>query len=126
MSSWEGDYREVLRAFVEGKGRPVRFTDPGNEYPMFRVSTYGWVDYEAMEHIREDKCSWTVEQGAAVEEQTYSEFQDTFSDNRDTVGTNVAPAHCACGRYRGVTLRVECTLGEMLKEVLRPGDPAHL
>lgn len=126
MSSWKDDYREALRAFVESKGRPVKFTDPDNEHPMFRVSTYGWCDYEAFDHILRDKCTWTVDQGAAVEEQTYSEFQDTYSGNKDTVGTNVTPAHCACGKYKGMTLRVKCSFGEMLKEVLPPPDPINL
>lgn len=103
----------------------MRFTDPDNEFPEHRVSTYGWVDYEAMEHVREDRCSWLVAEGAEVEETTYSEFQNTFSGNREVVGTNVTPASCVCGRYTDVTLRVECTFGEMLKGVL-PENPIHL
>ena len=118
MSNWKAEYSATLRNIAACKGRPVKFIDPDNEFPEFRVSTYGWCDWDAMEHIREDGCAWVVDDGATVEELTYSEFQDTFSGNNDTVGVNVTPARCACGKYAGITLRVEGSFGQMLKDVL--------
>jgi hypothetical protein len=116
---WEDDYREALRELVATSGCPVLFIDKDHPFEFARVSTYGWKDYDAMEHIRFDKCSWIVESGATVIEETYSEFLDTDVPNKNSVGINVELARCACGRYTNVTLRVECSLREALQGIFK-------
>lgn len=117
MTSWTDEYRRALRKMVSLKGVPVQLTDPDNDVPELRVSTYGWQDFEAWAHARQDKCAWVIPDNAEIAELTYSEFTDTDVPNTHTVGVNITPAACSCGRYTGVTLRVDTSLREALDDM---------
>lgn len=90
----------------------------------WRVSTYGWVDADALfhalstDHAGGKGCSWIVPEGVTLTEESYSQFEGTDADNSYKTGVNVSGAECACGQYRDVTLRYEAgTLGEILKDL---------
>lgn len=113
MSEWMDEYKPKVRRFMTEKGIPVLFDERfGDREP----EVYGWRDGEAYDHGRE--CGWVVPEGATLTEETYSQFTDTFSDNRDEVGVNVEPCHCTCGKYTDVTLRWDGTVDEMLTAIL--------
>lgn len=131
------NYKAELRHLVEKKGVPVEINRDA-EYDFDEVSTYGWVDHEARDHAtahypgengcaryddtlypctRHDACEWIIPTGAELKERTYSQFADTDSSNVNEVGINVYPAHCACGKYKDVTLRYTASLAETLREL---------
>jgi hypothetical protein len=120
---WEAEYKAKLRKFMEDKGAKVEINEDA-EYEWDEVSPYGWSDYDAVDHTRPaqgrwpgDGCHWVVPEGATLTERTYSMFDGTFTDNKDEVGINVHPAHCACGKYTDVTLRYVGSLGDVIREL---------
>ena len=113
---WEERYKEAMRDFMSAKGRPVDIINQDTGY-FDEVSTYGWVDYDADEHIRETTCVWIVEPGAIVTEREYSQFTDTNHDNALEVGVNVYPAHCTCRAYTLVTLRYVGSLADVIQHL---------
>lgn len=117
MADWMDEYHAAVRQMVARKGVPVAFTYPDHPIPEMRVSTYGWQHFDAWDHARRDKCAWKIPDDAKIEEQSYSEFLDTDVSNAHTMGINVTPAACSCGRYTDITLRVSTSLGEALAEV---------
>lgn len=112
---WTVEYKRRVREFMQERGAPVDFRD---QYGTRTANVYGWHDYDAMRHILEDKCAWIVPEGAQLEEQTYSQFVGTFTDNAEEIGMNVFPAHCACNRYTNITLRHDGSLQETLAGIL--------
>lgn len=113
--------KQMLRKMVQEKGQPIEFSERWNGEP--EVSSYGWMDYDAFHHIRgfgedEKGCSWIIEEEATVTEVTYSLFDGTDCDNINEVGINVAPARCACGKYRDMHLRYADSLGSILRYLL--------
>lgn len=111
---WIEGYSAAMRKYIAENGRPGqvqrRWLEP-------RVSAFGWEDNEAIKHIRKDKCSWIVPEGAAVEEFVYSEFDGTDCDNRMEIGINTDSVDCACGKYMDITLRVNGSLSDAIKYV---------
>lgn len=127
------EYRKSLRDFMARRGRPVEISENDRtrypDFPGLWVSTYGWVDGEAQEHAQ--SCSWVVDAGVSLTEVSYSEFTDTDSDNKETVGINVEPAgtsdvRCTCGQYRGVTLRWQGSLMEAVQEIFGTPGPGRI
>lgn len=109
--SIDNEIKEGMRRLLAEKGRKVRFCDKpwGTE-----VSSYGWTDYEAWEHI-DNGCHWVIPEGITVREEAYSMFDGTFTGNKTEVGINAAGIDCACGKYKNVTIRVTSSLGEAIK-----------
>jgi len=116
--SWTDEYRAKVREFIEGKGRKVQVEEKRFEWERDdEANVYGWVDYEAQDHIREG-CRWIVPEGAVMYERTYSQFQDTFTENSEDHGVNVRGARCACGKYTDVILRWDGSVTDMLHTIL--------
>lgn len=119
IPEWTHQYRAALRDFMQRRARPVQINRDA-EYDFEEVSNYGWADDEAWTHVATpEPCSWVVPEGATLTERTYSMFEDTFTGNRNEVGVNAYPCHCACGAFTDVTLRFTGSLGEVTSEVLR-------
>ena len=129
---WEERYREKLREMLRTKGVKV---ETSNNYDWvepdddLNVSPYGWADYSAQYHILGKQsarhggpCEWIVPEGAVAYERTYSEFQDTFSDNAQTVGINVKGCHCRCGKYQDVYLRWEGSIADAVRIIMGVPD----
>lgn len=128
---WEERYKEKLRELLRTKGSKVETSNHyawGEPDDDVNVSAYGWVDYDAEYHIVGEHaryggpCEWVVPEGAVAYEQTYSEFQDTFTENVQTVGINVKGCHCKCGKYTDVYLRWEGSIAEAVKIVMGVPD----
>src|SRR5688572_4395275 len=114
MTEFDDQLKAGMRRLVAEKGKPVEFHE---NYGYRSVSTYGWVDSNASEHVRpgswnkkEKGCEWVIPEGIAVKEETYSMFDGTFTGNKDEVGINAEGVSCKCGKYKDVTLRVVCSL----------------
>lgn len=127
--TWTDDYKVKVREFIEAKGQKVQVEEKRYSWQDDDdVSTYGWTDYEAQQHIignnphlppeQNDHCRWVVPEGAVMYERTYSQFQDTDADNLNEHGVNVKGAHCACGKYTDVILRWTGSVTEMLHSIL--------
>lgn len=129
MTDWTVEYKARVRQFIAEKGSKI---DPDRRYDWEaddEVSTYGWVDYVAVEHTRAatgshpgEGCRWIVPEGARLYERTYSQFAGTFNDNENEVGVNVRGCRCACGRYDDVILRWTGSLADMLHAILGMPD----
>ena len=115
---WEVEYKAKLRAFMEVNAYPIQFNKRWDSDPEDEVSVYGWTDWDAVWHIRDDDCSWIIPEGAELYERTYSQFQDTFTDNENEVGVNVLGCHCACGQYKDIGLRYAGSLSNVLNGLL--------
>ena len=124
---WKDEYRELVRDFMARNGRPMQVNRDAT-WSGDRVSTYGWghEDWKIHRHVSEygprnlqgESCHWIVPEGATLEEHTYSMFAGTFTENTDEHGCEVYPVHCACGRYKDITLRWTGSLTEMLHDIL--------
>lgn len=113
------EVRTRLRIFMEQHGRPVQFdNDDPDDGPNF----YGWENWHASEHLRENNCTWNIEPGATLTEHTYLQFTDTFHDAANEIGVNATPAHCTCRRYTNQHLRWTGTLGQILSAILKDED----
>lgn len=112
------EMKQGMRRLIAEKGQKANFTTNYRGEP--ELSMYGWTDYDAVEHCASygDDCTWVVPEGVTVVEETISTFCGTFADNQDEVGVNAAGCHCACGRYKDVTLRVTCSLGEAIQSLI--------
>lgn len=124
MSDWTDDYKRLMREFMERRGAKIEVSDRYDWEDADAVSTYGWHDYQAGQHVRPaegqypgDGCHWIVPEGAVLYERTYSMFTDTFHDNQDEVGINVKGCHCACGKYADVILRFDGSLADVMREL---------
>lgn len=133
------EYKKALRELVARKGKPVEFQEPRYEWEdEDGVSSYGWQNIEALEHVMQitdeqrkrygysvedyPACEWVVDEGAELKERTYSMFDGTGCGNQDEVGINVTPARCKCGKYQGVTLRYTASLADTLHELFGNDD----
>ena len=124
MTEWSAEYKKKMRAFMAEKGQKIAIEPKRYEWEQDdEVSTYGWVDYDAQRHVREQGCSWVVPAGARLYERTYSQFTDTFNDNEDQVGINVTGCRCACGEYEDVILRYSGGLADVMRFIT--GAPAR-
>lgn len=115
--------KAAMRQFVADKGMKVNFKEPRYSWEKEDdVSTYGWADYDAVDHVSTGKygdgCFWVVPEGTVVKEYTYSMFTGTFADNDEEVGINAIGCHCKCGKYKDVTLRVTSSLGDAIQALL--------
>lgn len=110
------EVRDRLRTFMQQAGQPIQFNTDGN------VSIYGWLNWEADEHIRETNCTWHIKPGATLTEHTYSQFTDTFHDNTNEIGVNAYPAYCTCLEYTNQHLRWTGTLGTVLTHILKDNN----
>jgi len=113
----DDNVKQLVRRLVENEGTPVAFKDRGTT-----VSTYGWEDIGARDHVADGNCTWTIEEGARLREEIYSVFEGTFVENRDEIGVNVFPARCTCGTHTDMTLRYLGSLGDVLRFVLGVED----
>lgn len=118
MPDWAEEYRAKVREFMAKNGRkidirPKRFDWEDDD----EVSTYGWTDFEADEHIRAG-CRWIIPEGAVLYERTYSQFEDTDVDNINEVGVNIRGCECACGQYQNAVLRWTGSVTQMLHSIL--------
>jgi hypothetical protein len=78
---------------------------------------YGWQDYDAARHL--DGCTIVAPPKAAVEEDTWSEFEGTFfeGDSRHH-GIIVTGVTCVCGEIgTGRTVRWEADMQEVAEAV---------
>lgn len=120
-------YADALRTLMETHGKPVafapkaRWTNP--DVPEIRWDGE-WLDYEAHMHASNPAqerfgggCGWVIEPGAQVTEEEYTEWGGTFGTDNHTIGINVSPVNCRCGRYRNVTLRYEKPLSVALRDL---------
>lgn len=122
ITAFKDDHvKQLVRRLVQEKGTPVAFEDHGYSWGP-TVSTYNWMDIDAREHVANGDCTWTIEEGARLREETYSVFEGTLTDNRDEIGVNVFPARCTCGNYTDMTLRYLGSLGDVLRFVLGVED----
>lgn len=124
------EYRQGLREILRTHGVVVEISEREKlkwpDSPSLWVGTYGWQDGAARKHMLTDNCGWIVPSGVLVTEVPYSEFQDTFADNDETVGINgyggpegeSSEIHCICRQFRGVTLRYQSSFSDALKEIL--------
>ena len=120
-------YADALRTLLETHAKPVQFTDKARwRNPNIpEISAYNdWVAYEAYMHAVHPAqeqfgggCGWVIEPGAEVTEEEYTEWGGTFGENTHTIGINVSPARCRCGRYANMTLRYEKGLGAALRDL---------
>ena len=110
----DDEIKAGIRQLIAKKGQKVVFDE---RYSYRAVSCYGWTVYDAWEHFL-DGCSWVIPQGIVVTEETYSMFAGTFTGNDDEVGLNAPGCRCKCGKYTDVTLRVTCSLGEAIRELI--------
>jgi len=140
-------------------GKSYHGTDYDDWFSVWEdYSTYGWQDYDINEHLRgqyvkvrnpewkkgdpsykkydhkldpSTACSLVIPEGVEVKEVSYSEFQDTFSSNKEKVGVNAyggdkespTTIHCACGKYSGIMVRWEGSLMEALQSILGLNKP---
>lgn len=112
--------KQLIRNLVEAKGAPVDFRETSRKGEP-EPSYYGWKDYTAHKHVhpyQEEGCRWIIDEQALLIEKTYGQFCGSDVSGIDEVGINIAPVDCACGAYRGITLRYTASLGEVLKYVL--------
>ena len=123
MSTVDDEIKAGIRRLITEKGRPVEFKEDWNGKP--KVSIYGWTDYNAMAHIHPytkgaKGCEWVVPEGIVVQEETYTQFVGTFASppNEDEIGLNAPGCRCKCGKYKDVTLRVTCSLGEAIQTLI--------
>lgn len=65
-----------------------------------------------------EPCGYIVPDDVKVTEETFSEFQDTYSGNAEVVGINLSPVSCSCGKYTDLTLRHEGTLLSLMQDLL--------
>jgi len=132
MSSeeWYTRYQEELRKFFCVNAKIVRIVPSSytldSEPPdgNYNVSSYGWQNYTATEHIRgraENKwqealapCPMVIPEGAEVHERVYSQFSDTISPNSETHGLNVYPVSCSCGTVKDAYARWEGTVSDLI------------
>ncbi len=116
MTEFDDQLKAGMRRLVAEKGRKVNFSERAWE----EVSVYGWADYDAVEHTASygDNCEWVVPEGTKVTEKTYSMFMGTWSDNEDEVGINAEGVSCKCGKYKDVTIRATCSLGEAIRSLI--------
>ncbi len=116
-----------IRKLLADKGRMVQFEEGWGGEPT--VSTYGWHDTDSYDHIigrdysgsrvkKTKPCEWVIPEGTIVQEESYSQFCGTFTNNRDEVGLNAAGVSCKCGKYKDVTIRVAMSLGEAIKAIV--------
>ena len=142
-SKLEAEYKAGLRRLLSSKGAAVEISNGERKQwpnsPEMWVSTYGWKDQAATDHFlkvgavarerygkRYPECELIIPEGVELTEVSYSEFQDTFSDNAETVGVNAyggekgeeTEIRCSCGKFRALTIRFEGTLREALEEIL--------
>ncbi|MBC9706011.1 MAG: hypothetical protein H9W81_13765 [Enterococcus sp.] len=89
--------------------------------PVSKVeSIYGWLDANAMSHIRNTDCVWTFpEEDVALEESEVETFGDTFNGNRIDTVTTAYFASCTCGAFPEVPLRLETTLSDLLIDLFK-------
>lgn len=73
-----------------------------------RPDVYGWMDHN---YAHAERCELTST--AAPEEVRWSEFQDTFSPNRERTGTSVSGVSCACGELVDREVRWEASVSEV-------------
>lgn len=123
--TWEPEYREALRRMLAEKGRPVLLEEPRYSWqqdgdPDDNVSTYGWVDYEIEGHLRGGGCSIVIPEGSVVREKSYSQFQDTDTDNKSEVGLNVGGCHCRCEMYSNFYVRWTGSVGDAIRALFPP------
>lgn len=113
MTEFDDQLKAGMRRLVAEKGKKINYSDRDWE----EVSQYGWTDFRAWEHI-DTCCEWIVTEGTKVTEKTYSMFVGTFVDNEDEVGINAEGVSCKCGKYKDVTIRATCSLGEAIQSLI--------
>jgi hypothetical protein len=101
---WEDGYRNALARFMAKNGEAMSLT----------ASYYGWHDYDISRAIREGKSGWDVAVVLDVREDSWGEFEGTFTDGSEHSGV-AADVVYANGENR--TLRWEGTLGEIMKKL---------
>lgn len=126
MSEFSEEFKATIRDFITRKGEPIEFR---REYWMdeddpLSVSEYGWRDIRASYHClpnykwnKDGGCHWVVPEGTFLYEETYSMFDGTGCDNRMEEGVNIRGCHCACGKYRDITLRWTGTLADLINHI---------
>lgn len=126
--SWREEFRNEVKRVLLDKGMPVKYQDmfDGDENPI--PNPYGWRDWDVYQHITGKwyygdvpnitPCGYVVSDEVVIVEEYFNEFQDTFSGNRHVIGINMFPVACRCGKYTGLTLRHDGTLGTLMKYLL--------
>lgn len=131
--------REAMRQVIVERGEPVDTRDRGrygddsyfaNDISSW-ISTFGWRDYDASEHLREG-CSLIVPQGVTVAELNFSQFENTNQDNSQHHGLSAyggdegaeSEIRCACGQLRGMVLLYQGTFSDLVRETLSKLNPS--
>ena len=125
-TGWQHAYSKSLAKVVIAKGEPARVNE----------STYGWVDYELLSHLRGHRgytfsgnyspgpCEIIVTDDS-VHENSISEFVGTDVSNDYNTYAEIRHCQCSCGAATDFTMRYKGSLGDLLGaiEVLDSIDP---
>lgn len=106
------EFVSKLRSLIAKHGKPME------PFESRWHLQYGYVDWDVLDHIRENKCAWSVADDQMVKEEYRSVFTDTDASNTETIGMEVGGASCTCGKYTDIRLRWEATLPEALNAAL--------
>lgn len=104
--TWKDGYRAALALFILKRGEPI--TDP--------INYYGYMDYDAWRHIRE--CAWLMPDVPVIEEETFSQFENTFTDASQHQAVLLRHVDCKCGLLTDRTVGYKGTLGDILTGIL--------
>lgn len=107
MSKVDEQIKAGMRRFLAEAGQKV----------SEQRDIYAWNDQKAYQHIA-DGCAWQVPEGVVVKEVSFYTFAGTFTGCDTEIGLNAEGCRCACGRYKGVTLRVDCSLDTAIRTIL--------
>jgi hypothetical protein len=127
-------HRQAVLGFLAAHAGPVNVTEQQyswKEHPWESVSVYGWQDFDITRHIRgrdsKPPCALIIPDGIELRDVNYSQFQDTFAPNSETIGLNAyggaagsdTAIRCTCGRFGGLMIRWEGSLSDILLDVLK-------
>lgn len=107
---------QLIREYILENGE-VRSSSP---------SFYGGsVNLSAENHLEE--CKLIVPENLVLEEISETEFAGTFNDPDEKImlllsGVKENLMKCSCGRYEDITLQVEKSITELLREILSMSD----
>ena len=112
--TWQEEFRSAIEAVVLSKGHPARprETDDWRDPWTYGTIRQDW--HDIMDHQK--TCAFHAT--GKVEPVRWSEFQDTFSDNKDAHGL-ICVASCECGVWYHVLFLYEGTLGQVMEDLLK-------
>lgn len=110
----QAEYDRALTAVVVEHGTIVKE----------RPSIYGWIDYNALDHIGQGwrtpqgTCALIVPENAHPREDRWVEFAGTFAeDDNSRTGVAVDGVSCRCGQLTNRTVRWDAHVQEVAEAV---------